>query len=134
MYVNFNNTAYRQTGGIPIGSDCSQDLANLFLFSYESQYVDQLIEDGKDDLASKLGYCFRYIDDLMGLNDEGFISKIFSDMYPDELTLNQTNTDPKNATYLDMNIQIVNGKFRTSLFDKRNDFGFKVISLLHYHI
>ena len=52
-------------------------------------------------------------------------------MYPSELTLNQTNNDPKLATYLDTNVLIENGKFKTSLYDKRNDFGFKVISLPH---
>ena len=122
---------YRQIGGIPIGSDCSQDLANLFLFSYESEFVENLISHGKDDEAEKLGNCSRYIDDLAGLNDDGYISEIFCDMYPEELTLNQTNSNSQSATYLDMNITVRNGKFHTSLYDKRNEFGFKVISLPH---
>ena len=93
--------------------------------------MEGLIADGKDDLASKLGDCFRYIDDLLGLNDEGYIAQIFSEMYPEELTLNQTNSISNLATYLDTNICVENGKFQTSLYDKRNDFGFKVISLPH---
>ena len=52
-------------------------------------------------------------------------------MYPEELKLNRTNAIPKLATYLDMNITEAYKKFETFLYDKRNDFGFKVISLPH---
>ena len=47
------------------------------------------------------------------------------------MVLNKTNNTPDKATYLDINIEIINGKFVTKIYDKRRDFNFKIISLPH---
>ena len=131
IYIEHGGKIFRQIIGIPIGSDCSQDLANLFLFSYENEYVRDLIANGNED-ADLLGDSTRYIDDLLNLNDDGYMGRIYKDIYPEEMTLNKTNTSSSSATFLDLNINIINGKFVTTVYDKRNDFGFKVISLPHF--
>ena len=64
IYISHGGKIFRQIIGIPIGSDCSQDLANLFLFSYEDEYIINLINDGNED-ADLLGNAHRYIDDLL---------------------------------------------------------------------
>ena len=51
IYIQYAGKIYRQIIGIRIGSDCYQDLANLFLFSYEQKHVYGLINDGRDDDA-----------------------------------------------------------------------------------
>ena len=132
IYIQHAGKIYRQIIGIPIGSDCSQDLANLFLFSYEQEYVYGLINDGRDDDAEFLSFVYRYIDDLITMNDVGFLDRVYKDIYPSEMVLNKTNTLDDEATFLDLDITIVNNKFTTTVYDKRNDFGFKVISLPHY--
>ena len=35
VYIKVGNKVYRQTVGIPVGTDCAPQLANLFLFHYE---------------------------------------------------------------------------------------------------
>ena len=41
------------------------------------------------------------------------------------MVLNKTNTLDDKATFLDLDItNIVNNKFTTTVYDKRNDFGF----------
>ena len=45
------------------------------------------------------------------------------------LKLNSTNINLNSTNYLDMNINISNGKFEYELYDKRNDYSFQVISL-----
>ena len=132
IYIQHAGKIYRQIIGIPIGSDCSQDLANLFLSSYEQEYVYGLINDGRDDDAEFLSFVYRYIDDLITMNDVGFLDRMYKDIYPSEMVLNKTNTLDDKATFLDLDITIVNNKFTTTVYDKRNDFGFKVISLPHY--
>lgn len=130
LYIKYFERIFKQIIGIPMGSDCGPDLANLFLFAYEYQYIIGLIEKG-DYSYSTLRFIFRYIDDLIVLNDKGLFNTIFSNIYPSILDLNSTNITINNANFLDMNIDINSStnKFDYKLYDKRNDFSFKVISL-----
>ena len=49
-------------------------------------------------------------------------------MYPSELSLSSTNSDPLRTEFLDLDICIVNGKMVTKVFDKRRNFTFKTIN------
>ena len=89
-----------------------------------------LRDNGHED-SHFLQYPNRYIDDLLSLNDSGYIERVYKDIYPDVMVLNKTNNTPDKATYLDINIEIINGKFVTKIYDKRRDFNFKIISLPH---
>ena len=50
--------------GIPIGTNCAPLLADLFLYSYENEFLNKLIKEGKRKLARKFNLSYRYIDDL----------------------------------------------------------------------
>ena len=39
VYIKVGNRVYCQTIGIPMGTDCAPQLANLFLFHYEYSYM-----------------------------------------------------------------------------------------------
>ena len=45
IYVKFGKNVYKQVIGIPIGLDSGQDIANLLLFCYESEYVEKLSKE-----------------------------------------------------------------------------------------
>ena len=45
-----------------------QFLADLFLYSYENEFLDKLIKEGKRKLARKSNLSNRYIDDLVSFN------------------------------------------------------------------
>ena len=45
VYIKAGNNVYRQTIGIPMGTDCAPQLANLFLFHYEYLYMKNLMRD-----------------------------------------------------------------------------------------
>ena len=77
---------------------------------------------------SNLANIFRYQDDCIVLNDKGFFDTIHQDIYPEELTLLNTNVSPCKVTFLDMTISLHQGKFKHCLYDKRDDFDFSVIS------
>ena len=55
---------YRQTIGIPMGTNCEHQLANLFLFHYEYSYMKNLMRDNLC-MAKPFSYTVRYIDDLL---------------------------------------------------------------------
>ena len=58
--------------GIPMGTNCVPLLADLFLYSYENEFLDKLIKEGKRKLARKFNLLYRYIDDLISFNNKRF--------------------------------------------------------------
>ena len=85
----------------------------------------------KNDLikARKLCNIFRFIDDLNSINDGGEFESNYSNIYPEELQLGKENTDKHEASFLDLNIKIKDGKFHFGLFDKRDSFCFSIIRM-----
>ena len=70
VYVTCGDSLFRQAIGIPMGTDCAPFLANLFLYSYEHDWV---LEKKKTDLplAQRFSRSTRYIDDLLTINNNG---------------------------------------------------------------
>ena len=128
IYVKYRGNIFRQIIGVPMGTDCAPDLANLFLFVFEYKYVMNLIGTGDSDMKL-LRFVYRYIDDLLILNDNGHFNAIYHRLYPNIMELKSTGTSSLHAAFLDMSITATGDKFCYTLYDKRNDFGFKVISL-----
>ena len=50
IYVRFGGQLFRQMVGIPMGTNCAPLLADLFLYSYENEFLDKLIKEGKRKL------------------------------------------------------------------------------------
>ena len=50
------------------------------------------------------------------------------EIYPRELQLNKANTSDKETSYLDLNIKVVGSNIHTSVYDKRDDFGFPIVN------
>ena len=80
-------------------------------------------------MARKFGCTFRFIDDLLALNDGHAFESFHHEIYPEELVLNKENDSNNETNFLDLHIKIENGAFNTILFDKRNDFGFNIARL-----
>ena len=128
IYVKYRGNIFRQIIGVPMGTDCAPVLANLFLFVFEYKYVMNLISTGDSDMRL-LRFVYRYIDDLLILNDNGNFANIYTDIYPDVMELKSTGSSAQHVSFLDMDIKALGNRFKYTLYDKRNDFGFKVISL-----
>ena len=110
-----------------MGTDCAPFLANLFLYSYESEWMDKKLENKDFDMLYKFNHCYRYIDDLLCINNDQTMDEVMSDIYPKELSL--TSDDAiLTVNYLDLRIDIKDSKIHTSLFDKRDAFGFKIVN------
>ena len=59
----------------------------------------------------------------------GLMQKYMNEIYPHELELKHENAgDDTHASYLDMNIDIINHEIVTSIYDKRDDFPFKIVN------
>ena len=64
---------------------------------------------------------FRYIDDLLTLNNPSF-ERAIDDIYPPELVLKKTTGCNEVVSYLDIAMKINNSQFCTTIYDKRDDF------------
>ena len=79
--VKFLDNGY----GIPMGTNSALLLADLFLHTYEYEFV---IKTMKGDITRALQFnkTFRYIDDLLCVNNDYF-NKHINEIYPSELIL-----------------------------------------------
>jgi len=128
IYVTFGDKVFRQQIGIPMGTDCAPFLANLFLFSYEFEWIDQQRVSGNHNVLHHFKACCRYIDDLLLVNNNEFMKKHLPDIYPKELSLVPDDTDGQSGPFLDLLLVINTGVISTSIFDKRDAFDFPIVS------
>ena len=127
-YFTVGNILLQQIIGIPMGLDPAPFLANFFLYFYESEWL-KVMRKTNNIIARKFGNVFRFIDDLNALNDDGLFEKYHKEIYPVELELKKENLVNTKATFLDLDISIVNKQFKTKLYDKRDNFSFSIVRL-----
>jgi hypothetical protein len=71
---------------------------------------------------------FRYIDDVLSLNNFRF-GDFVDRIYPIELEIKDTTDADRFASYLDLHLEIDSeGRLRTKLYDKRDDFNFPIVN------
>ena len=109
-----------------MGIDPAPFMANLHF--YENTFVTNLVNSGDLDIAKRLRFTFRYIDDLLNINDKEYFENNLSEIYPNVLKLTKTNNNKLNTEFLDLNINIVDNRIISTVFDKRRAFAFKVIN------
>ena len=133
VYIKVGNSVYRKTIGIPMGTDCAPQLANLFLFHYEYLYMKNLMRDNLS-MAKKFGNTVRYIDDLLTLNNNNFEEEI-PNIYPSELTLKRISESDTKLSYLDISISILcSSEYVTEVYDKRYAFNFNIVNFPYISI
>ena len=74
--------------GIPMGTNCAPLLADVFLYSYENEFLDKFIKEGKRRLAKKFNLSYHYTDDLIFFNNKRF-NEFISDISTEELTISE---------------------------------------------
>ena len=100
----------------------------LFLYSYENEFLDKLIKEGKRKLARKFNLSYHYTDDLISFNNIVF-KEFISEIYPKELTICETTASTSIASYLDLHfIRDKSNNIATKLYDKRDAFGFHIVN------
>ena len=96
---------------------------NVFV---RSGFQQSLLSTGNKHLASRFNLTYRYIDDVLSINNPEF-ENYLSQMYPAELEIKDTTESTTSAPYLDLLLSI--GKdcqLHTSIYDKRDDFNFHI--------
>lgn len=128
IYVTFGDKVFRQKIGIPMGTDCAPFLANLFLYSYEYEWIDKQRVLKQYSTLNAFKNCCRYIDDLLIANNDDLMITVMGDIYPKELILVPDDSDGLSTPFLDLQLVVKDGVVSTSIYDKRDAFDFKIIN------
>ena len=79
----------QQIIGIPMGTNCAPLLADIFQYSYEAEFIQTRIKSCKRHLAKSFSFTFRYIDDILSINNPNFGDYI-NIIYPIEFEIKDT--------------------------------------------
>jgi hypothetical protein len=74
IFIVFGDQIFQQTVGIRMGTNCAPLLADLFLYSYEAEFIQELLHEKNKPLAVAFNPTFRYIDDVLSINNDRFHS------------------------------------------------------------
>ena len=67
IFVQFEGCLFCQVIGILMGTNCVPLLADLFLYLYENEFLDDMIRSGHRRLAGSFNLCYKYTDNLIVL-------------------------------------------------------------------
>jgi hypothetical protein len=105
IFAIYGGRVFQQTIGIPMGTNGAPLLADLFLYSHEADFIQGLLKKNERKLARSFKFTFRYIEGVLSLNNYMF-DDFIDHIYP---------TDSE-------------GRIRTKLYDKRDDFNFPIVN------
>jgi hypothetical protein len=128
IFAMFGGRVYQQTVPIPKDTNSAPLLADLFLYSYEANFIQGLLKKNEKKLARFFNFTFRCIDDVLSLSNS-----IFGDfvdcIYPIELEIKDTTYTDRSASQHYLHLEIDSeGRLRTKLYDKRDDFNFPIVN------
>ena len=84
-----------------MGTNCAPLVANLFLFSYERDFMLFLSEDNQSDDIEAFNATSRYLDDLLNI-DNSFFDSMVNRIYHSELQINKTSVSDTEGLFLEV--------------------------------
>ena len=99
------------------------------MFFYESRWLKS-IKNTNYGVVRKFGNIFRFIDDLIPINDGNEFENHYNKIYRSELIVKKENTTYAETTFLELHLCINEGQIQSSLYDKRNsisNYNFNVV-------
>jgi hypothetical protein len=125
IFVIFGGRVFQVS--TPMGTYCAPLLADLFLYSYEADFIQELLKKNEKKLARSFNFTFRYIEDVLSLNNSRF-GDFVDRIYPIEHEIKDTTDTDTSASWLDLHLEIDSEwRLRTKLYDKRDDFNFPIV-------
>ena len=98
IFIRFETKVYRQTTGIPMGTNCAPLVVDLFLLCYERDFMKSLSSKNQADIIEAFNSTLRYLDDLLNI-DNIYFGQIVDRIYPAELQLNRANSSDTEAPF-----------------------------------
>jgi hypothetical protein len=86
-------------------TNCTPLLPDLFFYSYDVDFIQGLLKKNEKKLARSFNLTFRYIDDVLSLNNSRF-GDFVDRINPIELEIKDTTNTDRSGSYLDLNLEI----------------------------
>ena len=112
IFAMFGGHVFQQTVGIPMGTNCVHLLVDLFLYSYEADFIQRFLKKNEKNQARSVNFTFRYIDDVLPLTNSrlgDFVDRI----YPIDLEIKDATDTARSALYFDLHLEIDKRNFTT---------------------
>ena len=119
MLVVFAGKVFQQIVGISMGTNCPPLLADIFLCTYEAEFIRLCSQRERNSISVQSQ---RYIDDVLSINKSEF-EIYLGKMYPAELEIKDITESITSASYLDLSIGR-DGQLHPSIYDKSRWFQF----------
>jgi hypothetical protein len=103
---------FKQIRGGPMGSECTQVLADVYMRKWEKQFREQQIAEGE------LYYRFRDDIFLTTQKDRLEMNRILEELGKKDKNIGLTYETGKHVDYLDVRIEVETPNFRTKIFRK----------------
>ena len=80
------------------GTNCTPLVADLFLLSYERDFMLSLTDNNQTDFIEAFNSTSRYLDDLLNI-DNPYFEQMVGQIYHSELQLNKANSSDTEAPF-----------------------------------
>jgi hypothetical protein len=128
IFAMFGGGVFQQTVGIPMDTNCAPLLTDIFLYSHAADVIQGLLKKNGKKVARFFNFTFRYIDDVLSLNNSRF-GDFVDRLYPIEFEIKDTTDTDRSASCVDLHLEIDSeGRLRTKRYDKRDDFDFPIVN------
>ena len=127
IYIRFGAGLYRQVVGVPVGACCAPLVAGLFLFCCERDFVASLSDVRQAGIIEAFGSASGCLGGLLGVGGPCF-GGVVGRVCPPGLRLGRAGAADAEAPFLDLHLSISNGFVSSGIYDKRDGFGFGVVS------
>jgi hypothetical protein len=96
--------------------------------SYDAEFIQVLLRKNEKKLARSFNFTFRYIDDVLSLNNSRF-GDFVDRIYPIEFEIKNTTDTDRSASYIYLHLEIDSrGRLRRKLYDKIDDFNVPIVN------
>jgi hypothetical protein len=111
-----------------MGTNCAPLLVDLFLYSYEADFIQGFRKKNENKLTRSFNFTFRYIDGVLSLNNSR-LGDFVDHIYPIELEIKDSTDTDRCALYLDLHLEIDRERrIRTELYEKGDDFNVPIVN------
>jgi hypothetical protein len=143
LYITVGGSLFKQTIGIPMGTNCAVFLANLYLFTYEFDFMKRLVSANTCPVfLHKLCHIRPFVDDLFVLDIPTFQEFMYLNpdslgggIYPKDFCELNCTTSSNTCTFLDLKISQSRLGLEVDIYDKRLQpeyAGLKIIRMPHF--